>query len=92
MKPNVRKKPILAVTLEPEVLEEFEKIAKAEHMEPQRFAALVLSKFSDLKQGNGLDAVAKIPKDLFKLRPGRVATASSAPDVRAVGLATEHAV
>lgn len=70
--------------LEEEKLREFEKIAEASHMEPQRFAALIVSTFSDLKQGNGLAALTGIPKEYFKLRPGRHASTPSVPDLRSV--------
>lgn len=83
---------MMHVTLDPQIAEEFEKIAKAEHMEPQRFAALLISKFSDLKQGNGLTAIASVPKELFKLRPGRTAATPSGSDTRHVGATLEHAI
>lgn len=92
MKANARPKKPLNLSIDREVYAEFEKIALADHMEPQRLAALIISKFSDLKQGNALSAIAAIPKDLFKLRPGRTAATPSASDSRPVGITTQHAV
>jgi len=89
--PKAKKKQ-LNISIDGAVFAEFEKIAAADHMEPQRLAALILSKFSDLKQGNALTAIASIPKDLFKLRPGRTAATPSASDTRHVGATLEHAV
>lgn len=87
-----KQKQILAFPLPGEVMREFEKVAQAEHMEPTRFAALIISKFSDLKQGHGISALASIPKDNFKLRPGRTPSTASTPDLRLVGAASENPV
>jgi hypothetical protein len=70
------------------VYQEFCKVAEAEHMDASKFASLLISKFSDLKQGHGLAAITSIPKDHFKLRPGRVASTASGPDLQLVGPAT----
>lgn len=92
MKPERSRKKQMNIYLDVSIIEEFEKVANAEHMEASRFAALLVSKFSDLKQGNAIAALASIPKELFKLRPGRTATPSSASDTRQVGASLEHAV
>lgn len=92
MSNTTRKKALLHVSLDPDILTEFRKVANADHMEPNQFAALLISKFSDLKQGNALTAIAAIPKDLFKLRPGRITATPSASDARPVGMTAQHAV
>jgi hypothetical protein len=92
MKANSRPKKPLNLSIDREVFAEFEKIAAADHLEPQRLAALLISKFSDLKQGNALTALAAIPKDLYKLRPGRIASTPSASDSRPVGMTAQHAI
>ena len=56
------------------VIEALQKVAAADHMEGPKFAALVLSKWSDLKPGNGLNALASLPQHLFRARPGRPPT------------------
>lgn len=89
---TARKKPILALSMDANALAEFEKVAKSEHMEPARFAALIISKFSDVKQGHGLSALAGIPKDNFKLRPGRTPTTASESDLRFVGTPAQNPV
>lgn len=89
---TARKKPILALSMDATALAEFEKVAKAEHMEPARFAALIISKFSDVKQGHGLSALAGIPKENFKLRPGRIPSTTTDTDLRLVGATAQNAV
>lgn len=90
MKADARPKKPLNLSVDRAVYQEFEKIAEAEHMEPSRFAALLISKFSDLKQGHALHALASIPKEHFKLRPGRVSSTASGPDLRLVGAPADH--
>jgi len=51
---------------------EFERVARAEHMEPQDLMRLLMGKFSEVKIGSALAALTSIPKDHFKGRPGRV--------------------
>jgi hypothetical protein len=59
------------VPLPEHVIDAFSKIAEAQHMRPTFFAALCLSKLSDLKAEHALDALTAIPKEYFKGRPGR---------------------
>lgn len=92
MKAILRAKKPLNLSIDRDVFAEFEKVAAADHLEPQRLAALLIAKFSDLKQGNAINALASIPKDLFKLRPGRVPSTASAPEPRVVGAALQDAV
>ena len=61
------------------VYKEFEKVA-AEHLDAPDLTRLLVSKFSDLKQGTALAALTSIPKDLFKLRPGRPASGAGSTD------------
>lgn len=92
MKANARAKKPLNLSIDREVFAEFEKVAAADHLEPQRLAALLIAKFSDLKQGNAISAIASIDKSLFKLRPGRTPSTTSTTDLRLVGTANENPV
>jgi hypothetical protein len=67
----MRKNKQLNISIDPDVFTNFEKVAEAEHLSANDLAKLLLSKFGDLRQGSALDALAAIPKDLFKARPGR---------------------
>ena len=46
-------------------------VADAAHLDATKYAAVVLGKFSDLRPEFALDALASIPKDFFRGRPGR---------------------
>jgi len=68
------------VVVAPEVYDRFAEIAQSDHMTPTGYAALVLSKLSDLKPGHALDAIASIPKDFFRARRGRPPSTASDAD------------
>jgi hypothetical protein len=70
------KKHQLNISLNPTAFADFEKVAESEHMTPNDLARLLIHKWSDIKQGFGLSALTSIPKDHFKLRPGRPASGS----------------
>jgi len=53
------------------VTENLSRNAEAQHMKMTAYAALCLSKLSDLKAEHALDAITAIPKEYFKGRPGR---------------------
>lgn len=55
----------------PEVASEFERVAASEHMEPAEALKMIVGRFSSLRDGALLDALASIPKEFFKGRPGR---------------------
>jgi hypothetical protein len=59
------------IRLDEHVREAFEKLAATNHMDATTFAALWLSKLSELKAEHALDALTSIPKEYFKARPGR---------------------
>lgn len=61
----------LQIMLPEEVLTNFEKVADSAHMDATTYAALWISRVSDLKLDNGLNALTSIPKDYFRQRGGR---------------------
>jgi hypothetical protein len=63
--------------VDPDVPEAIRKVAEADGMEGPAFASLVLSKVSQLKNGEGLTALTSIPRQLFKSRPGRPPTTAT---------------
>lgn len=71
-------KKVLSVYVESEIIEDLERIAKASHMDKNSYAALWVSRLSELKVENGLIALTTIPKDLFRGRGGRPATTNRA--------------
>ena len=74
-------KKLLAASLEPDVYADFARVANAAHMaSANAFAALILSRFSQLKQEFALHALTSIPQDFFKRPAGRPASAATRPD------------
>jgi len=65
------KKKVLALYLDEETINSFERVASASHLDKNSFGALLVSRFSELKLEHGLDALTAIPKDFFRGRPGR---------------------
>ena len=74
------KKHQLNISLNPTAFADFEKVAESEHLTPNDLARLLIHKWSDIKQGFGLAALTSIPKEHFKLRPGRPASGSVVSD------------
>lgn len=64
-------KKAFTVRLEDTALISLGKVANTYGMEPTTYGAAVLSRFADLKPEFALDALASIPKEFFKSRPGR---------------------
>jgi len=73
-------KKILPVYLDSHSMRELEAVAAEAHLTKNSFAALVLSRFADLKHEAGLHALTAIPKDLFKAPRGRPPSASGRTD------------
>jgi hypothetical protein len=67
----MRNRKQLNLSIESDTFSEFEKVAEASHLTPSAFAALIVGRFSGLKQEFGLHALTSIPTSLFKQRPGR---------------------
>lgn len=73
------------IRINEETWREFEKIVEAGYMVPNAFAAVLISTFSDLKQGYALNALASIPKEYFKAKAGRPAQHDRLPAMRNTG-------
>lgn len=58
-----------------------EAVAAHNHLDASKYAALIVSKFSDLRPEHGLDALAAIPKEYFRRGPGRPTTSASSAQV-----------
>ncbi len=69
------------LTLSKNVVENLTKVAEANHMEVKPYAALWLGRICDLKAEHALDALAAIPKEYFKARPGRPANGPHRSDL-----------
>ncbi|HWA88116.1 MAG TPA: hypothetical protein VG710_17940 [Opitutus sp.] len=69
------------IRVDEEVITNLEGVAEAQHMDASKFAAVVISKFSDLKPEHGLDALASIPKEFFRRGPGRPPSTTHRTDV-----------
>lgn len=65
------------IRLEASQLEAFGKVAAGYHMEPTTYASTIISRFADLKPEFALDALASIPKEFFKGKPGRPSAVAS---------------
>ncbi|HWA10503.1 MAG TPA: hypothetical protein VG838_13740 [Opitutaceae bacterium] len=77
------KKKALTAHVDEQIIDNLSRVAAAAHLDTTKFAALVLSRFSELKIEHGLDALTSIPKDLFKGRPGRPPAAASSAETSA---------
>lgn len=76
------KKPF-TIQMDAEKLKSLEKVAEDVFaMEKTTYAVMVLSRFADLKPEFALDALASIPKDFFKARPGRPTTRAAIPEAQ----------
>lgn len=64
------------IFIEKEAAESLDAIGDTQHLDGKKYAALIVSKFSDLKPEHGLDALSAIPKDLFRRGPGRPSTST----------------
>ena len=74
------KKPF-TIQMDIEKLRALEKVADDVYaMEKTTYAATILSRFADLKPEFALDALASIPKEFFKSRPGRPTTRTALPE------------
>lgn len=69
-------KKTFAVTLDTAVIDELVRVSGGAHMHHAAYAAVILSRFADLKTEFALDALTAIPKEFFRGRPGRPAAAS----------------
>ena len=76
-------KKIFNVWLDEDVIARLHELAEADHLsDGNKLAAFVVSKFSDLKPGCVPDALASIPKHLFRARRGRPAATAGDPENR----------
>lgn len=74
------KKPF-TIQMDQDKLNALEKVAEDVFaMEKTTYAVTVLSRFADLKPEFALDALASIPKEFFKSRPGRPAARPTLPE------------
>jgi hypothetical protein len=78
---------VIGASVTPEVYDAFAKVADAAHLTPTGFAALLISRYSELKQEFALHALTAIPQELFKARPGRPPK-STIPEERQTASAT----
>jgi hypothetical protein len=76
----VSEKEPFTVRLSSDALDAFAKVAEAAHLDPTQFGAQIIARFGDLKPEFALMALAAIPKEFFKGRPGRPTTSSSRTD------------
>ncbi len=74
---KVAMKRAFSVRMDETDISQLAKVADTYGMEPNAFGAMVLARFASLKPEFALDALTSIPKDFFKARPGRPATATS---------------
>ena len=72
------KKPF-TTRIDTSVRDNFQKVAAAHHMDDTVFAALWISRLSELKPEHALDALTAIPKEFFRGRPGRPPSRTSDP-------------
>lgn len=80
------KKPFTS-RLDATAIDSLGKVAQTYGMEPTAYAAMVLSRFSELKPEFALDALTAIPKEFFKARPGRPPARTTLADGQTVHVA-----
>ena len=76
----MKDKKVFSISVAVRSLNRYYDVAEADHMSATAFAATIISKFGDLKQGYALKALSAIPAEYFKAKPGRPARSEGAAD------------
>jgi len=66
---NILPKKRITLYIPAETVNDLEAVAKGAHTDATKYAALVVSKFSELAPTHALDAIAAIPKRFFRGAP-----------------------